>query len=70
MNELVASYFMEPNIQFDIYACYDSVKDMDTRKASFYDVYDRRNGKCVTEGDPFFTFPSWQQVFDNYYLTK
>jgi hypothetical protein len=40
---------------------------MDKRKVSFYDVYNDKTGLCVNEGDPFYGFPTWQEVFDNYY---
>jgi hypothetical protein len=59
MNERVAIYIMD-DVEFSVYACYDSMYDMDCRYVSFYDVYN-------DEGDPFYDFPTWQEVFDNYY---
>ena len=66
MNELVATYIMD-DVQYDVYACYDSHRDMDLRNVSFYDVYNSKPGACVNEGDPFYTFPTWNEIFDNYY---
>jgi hypothetical protein len=66
MNELVATYVMD-DVQYDIYACYDSWADMDTRNVSFYDVYNQKTGACVNEGDPFYEFPTWDDIFSNYY---
>lgn len=66
MNERVATYIMD-DVQYDVYACYDSVRDMDIRNVSFYDVYNAKTGACVNEGDPYFDFPTWQDIFDNYY---
>jgi hypothetical protein len=66
MNEKVATYVMD-DVQYDIYACYDSWHDMDIRNVSFYDVYNQKTGECVNEGDPFYEFPTWDDIFSNYY---
>jgi|LakMenEpi03Aug12_release.lakeMendotaPanAssembly.Ray.scaffolds.fasta_scaffold452238_2 hypothetical protein len=66
VNERVAIYVMD-DAEFSVYACYDSWDDMDNRDVSFYDVYNDKTGECVNEGDPFYEFPTWKQVFDNYY---
>ena len=66
MNERVAIYIMD-DIEYSVFACYETLRDMDNRNVDFYDVYNDKTGACVNEGDPFYTFPSWQQVFDNYY---
>ena len=66
MNERVATYVMD-DVLYDVFACYDSGDDMDTRNVSFYDVYNQKTGECVNEGYPFYEFPTWQEVFDNYY---
>jgi hypothetical protein len=66
MNEKVATYVMD-DVQYDIYASYDSWADMDTRNVSFYDVYNQKTGACVNEGDPFYEFPTWDDIFSNYY---
>jgi hypothetical protein len=68
MNERVAIYIID-DIQYSVYACYDSLRDMDNRKVAFYDVYNDRTGICVNECDPFYEFPTWQDIFDNYYST-
>ena len=68
-SEHVATYYYDMQMDhgmFDIYACYDSHNDYRDRNVSFYDVYDKK-GVCVNEGDPFYTFPTWQEIFDNYY---
>ena len=70
MNETVAVYTYEPTVEYGVYtvvACYDSMKDYDDRKVAFYDIYDQ-SGLCVNEGDPFYEFPSWQQIYEFYYL--
>lgn len=66
MNELVATYVMD-DVLYDIYACYDSADDMDTRNVSFYDVYNQKTGECVNEGDPWETMPTWNEIFHTYY---
>lgn len=66
MNERVATYIMD-DVQYSVYACYETLRDMDNRNVDFYDVYNDKTGACVNECDPFYTFPTWQQVFDNYY---
>jgi hypothetical protein len=72
MNEHVATYYYDMRAEhgvYDIHACYDSVQDYYDRNVSFYDVYDK-NGACVNEGDPFYTFPTWDEIFDLYYSQK
>ena len=70
MNEHVATYYYDSNDSgqqvFDIYACYDNMEQYDIRDVQFYDLYDK-SGNCVNEGDPFYEFPTWQEVFNNYY---
>lgn len=66
MNELVATYVMD-DVLYDIYACYDSWADMDTRNVSFYDVYNQKTGACLNEGDPWHTMPTWNEIFHTYY---
>ena len=34
-----------------------------------YGVYDKK-GNCVNEGNPFYQFPTWQEVFDSYYMEQ
>lgn len=69
MNEHVATYYYDMQVEygtFDIYACYDSYNDYRDRNVSFYDVYDKA-GTCVNEGDPFYQFPTFDEIFENYY---
>ena len=70
MNELVATYVYDKSVAYgayDIYACYDSMRDYDNRNVSFYDVYDH-NGLCVNEGDPFYEMPTWKDIYEYYWL--
>jgi hypothetical protein len=70
MNELVAKYVYDSSVDYGFYrvfACYDSMTDYDNRKVDFYDIYDSL-GNCVNEGEPFYTFPSWQEVYEYYWL--
>lgn len=69
-NELVATYIYDSLVdygKYNIYACYDSIKDYDNRKVSFYDVYDS-HGNCVNEGEPFYEMPSWKEIYEYYWL--
>lgn len=71
-DEHIATYIYDPFLDYgvyDIYAVYDSIRDRDNRNVSYYDVYDKK-GQCVNEGDPFYQMPTWQEVFDNYYMTQ
>jgi hypothetical protein len=68
--EHIATYIYDERLDYgvyEIYAVYDSDRDRDNRNVSWYDVYDK-NGVCVNEGDPFHTMPSWQTIFDTYYM--
>jgi hypothetical protein len=70
MNEIVATYVYDKSVSYgayDIYACYDSMKDYDNRNVAFYDIYDH-SGLCVNEGDPFYEMPSWKDIYDYYWL--
>ena len=71
MNEHVATYIYDITTRaaygvYDIYACYDSAFDRYKRNVSHYDVYDKE-GVCVNEGDPFYQFPKWEEIFEDYY---
>ena len=66
MNERIAIYIMD-DVEYSIYACYDSWEDMDNRKVSFYDVYNDKTGECVNEGNPFYSMPTWNVIFHTYY---
>jgi hypothetical protein len=65
-NELVATYHVDDS-NYYLYACYDNWEDRNNRKVSFYDLYDKR-GYCVNEGDPYYSFPSWYEIYDS--MTK
>ena len=70
MTEQVATYIYDRTVPYGIYnvfACYDSMKDYDERKVDFYDVYED-SGLCVNEGEPYYTMPSWDDVYQHYYL--
>lgn len=70
MTEQVASYIYDKTIPYgtyNVFACYDSMQDYANRIVDFYDVYDE-SGLCVNEGEPFYDFPSWKEVFDHYYI--
>lgn len=71
-DEHVATYIYNPLLDYgvyNIYAIYDSITDRDNRNVSWYDVYDKR-GQCVNEGNPFYEMPTWQEVFDKYYIVE
>ena len=61
-SELVATYHIQDK-NYYLYACYDNWQDRNDRKVSFYDLYDKR-GYCVNEGDPYYKFPSWHEIYD------
>lgn len=70
MTEKVASYIYDSSVPYGIYnvfACYNNLEDYDNRKVDFYDIYDD-SGLCVNEGEPFFDFPSWNLIYELYYL--
>lgn len=70
MVEQVASYIYDKNVPYGVYnifACYDHIANYHQRKVDFYDVYDG-SGFCVNEGEPYYTLPSWQDIFDQYWL--
>ena len=70
MTEVVAKYIYDDSVDYGFYrvfACYDSLNEYDKRKVSFYDIYDS-HGNCVNEGEPFYSFPSWQEIYECYWL--
>jgi hypothetical protein len=70
MTEQVASYIYDQSVPYgtyNVFACYESLEDYDNRNVDYYDIYDK-SGLCVNEGEPFYEFPSWQQIYDFYYL--
>jgi hypothetical protein len=66
MNERVAIYIMD-DVEYSVYACYDSLEDMDRRNVDFYDVYNDKTGECLNEGNPLYTMPTWNEIFHTYY---
>jgi len=69
-NERVATYIFDERLSygvFDVFACYQTWKDRDNRNVDFYDVYNK-NGQCVNEGDPFYQMPTWDDIYEYYYL--
>ena len=69
MNEEHVATYIYDHSAYDVYAVYDTIADRDSRDVSFYDVYDK-NGNCVNEGEPFYEFPTWREVFDSYYMER
>lgn len=68
--EHIATYIYDERLDYgvyEIYAVYDSMTDRDNRNVSCYDIYDK-SGDCVSEDDPWYEIPTWQEVFDTYYL--
>lgn len=66
MNERVAIYIMD-DVEYSVYACYDSLEDMDRRNVDFYDVYNDKTGECLNEGNPLYIMPTWNEIFHTYY---
>lgn len=67
MNKHIATYYMtdDGTELYEVYACYDNMEQYDIRDAQFYDVYDKA-GVCVSEGDPWYTMPTWNEIFHAY----
>jgi hypothetical protein len=68
--EHIATYIYDERLDYgvyEIYAVYDSMTDRDNRNVSCYDIYDK-SGDCLNEDDPWYEIPTWQEVFDTYYL--
>lgn len=69
-SEIVAKYYFCPINdvgEVTVYAYYESSLDMQNRNVSHYDIYDKY-GRCMNEGDPFYQFPTWETIFDEYYM--
>jgi hypothetical protein len=69
-NEHIATYIYDERLDYgvyEVYAMYETYNDRDDRNAAWYDVYDK-NGICVNEGNPYYQIPTWQEIFDNYYM--
>lgn len=70
LEEHVATYIYDDRLSYgvyEVYAYYDSIRDRDNRNVSHYDIFDK-NGVCVNEGSPYYSFPSWQEVFNHHYM--
>ncbi|NBP04361.1 MAG: hypothetical protein EBU90_30625 [Proteobacteria bacterium] len=70
-SEHVGTYYYDMRSEhgvFDIFSCYSSNADYYSRNVSFYHVYDK-TGTCLNEGNPFYQFPTWEEVYERYYLT-
>lgn len=69
MNEQVATYYYDMQADYgvyDIYAIYDTEKDFCERNVSYYEVYNK-NGTCMNEGYPLYSFPTFLFVKVEYY---
>ena len=69
-DEHIATYIYDERLDYgvyEVYAIYETMTDRDARNVAYYDVFDK-NGICVNEGDPFYQLPTWQEIFDNYYM--
>jgi hypothetical protein len=61
-SDLVATFYIN-TCKYNLWAVYDSMDDYDHRRVSFYDLYDE-DGHCLNEGDPYYSFPSYDEVYD------
>jgi hypothetical protein len=71
-DEHVATYIYDPFLDYgvyDIYAVYDSRSERNRRNVSYYNVHDKK-GRLVNEGEPLYQMPTWQEVFDKYYIVE
>ena len=59
-NQLMATYYIYQQT-FYIYGCWD--KETPENKFDFFDLYDKQ-GSCLNEGDPFFEFPTYDEIKD------
>jgi hypothetical protein len=70
--EHIATYIYDERLDYgvyEIYAVYETEGDRDNRNVAWYDIYDK-NGDCVNEDDPWYEIPTWQEVFDSYYMEQ
>jgi hypothetical protein len=70
--EHIATYIYDPRLDYgvyEVYAVYECQGDRDRRNAAWYDIYDK-GGACVNEDHPWYEMPTWQQIFDNYYMVE
>jgi len=59
-NELLATYHYKGRI-YDVYGCWD--KETKENSFDFYDI-EERDGECLNLGDPYYTFPSRDDVIE------
>jgi len=57
-NENIAIYYIFGK-KYYIIGCWDN--DTPKNKFDFYDV-DDENGNCINEGNPFYNFPSYNEL--------
>lgn len=65
-NQLIASIYFNHKV-YDVYGCWD--KDTPENKFDFYDIYDE-DGFCINEGEPFYTFPTFEDLQDYLEMVK
>lgn len=71
-DEHVATYIYDERLDYgvyEVYACYDSALDKYQRNVSHYAIYDK-SGVCVNQLNPCYQIPTWQEIFDKYYLVN
>lgn len=66
-NQLIATFYYHP-IELDIYGCWDS--ETPENEFEFYDVYDSKTGECLNLGDPYYKFPTYQELHALVFLSK
>jgi hypothetical protein len=65
ITEKIASYIYDKSVAYGIYnvfACYHNMENYNNLNIDFYEVYDD-SGLCVSEGEPFYQFPSWSSIY-------
>ena len=61
-SELVCVFFVD-SAKYYLWAYYDCMNDYDNHKVGYYDLFDE-NGSCLNEGDPYYEFPSYKDIYD------
>ena len=70
ITEKVATYVYDNSVKYGIYnviASYKDLNDYNDRKVDYYEVYDD-SGLCVDDDSPFYDFPTWNEIYNNYWL--
>jgi hypothetical protein len=68
--EKQATYFYNRDHSWGIYhvlAVYETRRDHSNRNVNYYNIYDDA-GNCVNEGEPYYQFPTFSQIFERYYM--